>query len=299
MTRSVTFLRPTSVAEAVAMLAEHGEDAKVVAGSTALTIMLRQGLIEPAALVSIGRLADDGLRAITRDGDSLRIGALVTHRAVERDPLVRETVPVLAETFARVANIRVRNQATVGGVVAEADYASDPPAVLLALDAVIEVTGPDGAREVPVADFFLAFYTTALAPAELVTAVRVPIPPAGTHAVYHRFVTRSSEDRPCVGACGIARLGPDGRALDARLSIGAAAEVPQRFPELEAALIGTALEAADLRRIADGYAERIDTLDDMRGSAWYRREMVRVWGRRALESARDAARGWTATVPQA
>jgi carbon-monoxide dehydrogenase medium subunit len=296
MTRPVTFLRPTSVAEAVAMLAEHGDDAKVVAGSTALTIMLRQRLIEPAALVSIGRLGDDGLRSITRDGDALRIGALVTHRAVERDPLVRETIPVLAETFARVANIRVRNQATVGGVVAEADYASDPPAVLLALDAVIEVTGPEGPREIPVADFFVAFYTTALEPTELVIAVRVPIPPAGTHAVYRKFVTRSSEDRPCVGACGIVRLGPDGRAVDARLSIGAAAEIPQRFPELETDLAGTSLAEADLRRVADAYAERIDTLDDMRGSAWYRREMVRVWGRRALESARDAARGVAAPV---
>jgi carbon-monoxide dehydrogenase medium subunit len=268
----MAFLRPDTVAEAVGMLVEHGEDAKVVAGSTAITIMLRQRLIEPAALVSIGRLTDAGLRDIDLDGDQLRIGALVTHREVERDDTTRLTVPLLSRTFATVANVRVRNAATVGGVVAEADYAC-------------------GARRIAARDFFRAFYTTALEPTELVTSVRVPVPAAGTHGVYHKFVTRSSEDRPCVGAVGIVRLAGDGRtAVDARAAVAAAAETPQRFPELDASLIGTELADRDLRRVADAYAERIDTLDDMRGSAWYRREMVRVWVRRALESARDAAR---------
>jgi carbon-monoxide dehydrogenase medium subunit len=285
MTRPVAFLRPASVAEAVAMLEEHGEDAKVVAGSTAVTIMLRQRLIEPAALVSIGRLQDDGLRAIVRSDGALRVGALVTHRQVERDPVVREAIPVLAEAFSVVANIRVRNQATVGGLVAEADYASDPPCVLLALDAVIEATGPGGSREIPISEFFQAFYTTALDPAELVTGVRVPIPPPGTAGVYHKFVTRSSEDRPCVGACALVRLAPDGTATDVQVSVGAASETPQRYPDLEVTLIGRTLDEPALRAVADAYAERADPLDDLRGSAWYRREMVRVWVRRALESA--------------
>lgn len=289
MPRPIAFLRPASVAEAVAMLAEHGDDAKVVAGSTALTIMLRQRLIDPGVLVSIGRMEDPGLRTIVRDGDRLRIGALVSHRSVERDPAVREAIPVLADAFAKVANVRVRNQATVGGVVAEADYASDPPAVLLALDAEVEVTGPDGDRSIPIGEFFLAFYTTALEPAEVVTAVTVPIPAPGTHGVYHKFVTRSSEDRPCVGAVALARLNEDGTAADVRLAIGAAAETPQRHADLEAQLTGTTLADADLRAVAAEMSARTDTLDDMRGSAWYRKEMVRVWSRRALESARDAA----------
>jgi carbon-monoxide dehydrogenase medium subunit len=289
MTRPLTFLRPQSVAEAVDMLAEHGEDAKIVAGSTALTILLRQRLIEPAALVSIGRIQEPGLHEIAIDDGVLRLGALVTHRDVERSPIVREAIPVLAETFAKVANIRVRNAATVGGVVAEADYASDPPAVLLALDADIVATGPNGSRTIPASDFFLAFYSTALEPAEVVTEVRVPIPAPGTGAIYHKFVTRSSEDRPCVGAIGVVRLTADGTAEDVRAAVGAAAETPQRFPDLEAALVGKQLDDAALRTLADGYAERIDTLDDMRGSSWYRTEMVRVWVRRALESARDRA----------
>ena len=129
------------------MLEEHGEDAKVVAGSTALTIMLRERLIEPKALVWIGRLPEPELSSIEHAGGELRIGALVTHRDVERDATVKTVLPVVATTFGKVANVRVRNQATVGGVLAEADYASDPPALMLALDAQVDVRGPNGAPD--------------------------------------------------------------------------------------------------------------------------------------------------------
>ena len=132
MTRELAFLRPTSIAEACALLAEHGEGAKVVAGATALTIMLRKRLIDPAALVSIGAIP--GLASGPRRRHPA-LGALATHRQVERDPLVRRVLPVVADTFGKVANVRVRNAATVGGVMAEADYASDPPAVFVGLDA--------------------------------------------------------------------------------------------------------------------------------------------------------------------
>jgi carbon-monoxide dehydrogenase medium subunit len=288
----MAFLRPASIDEAIGMLEEHGEDAKVVAGSTALTIMLREKLIEPAALVWIGRLPEPELSSIAVDDGSLRIGALVTHRDVERDATVKSVLPVLADTFGKVANVRVRNQATVGGVLAEADYASDPPAVMLALDADVEVRGPNGARTIPMNEFTLSFYSTAIEPNEIVTGVRMPVLAAGTGAVYHKFVTRSSEDRPCVGVAGIVRLSPDGStAADVRVAVGAAAEIPQRFPDLEQELAGKALDDAAIRTIAEGYADRIDTLDDMRGSSWYRTQMVRVWVRRALEDARSAARG--------
>lgn len=287
MPQSPAFYRPRSVAEAVSLLAELGDDAKVVAGGTALTIMLRERLIAPGSLVWIGGLPDlDGIEV--RDGE-LRLGALVRHRDVERSPLVREHLPVLADAFGKVANVRVRNAATVGGVLAEADYASDPPAVFRALDAVVEVTGPDGTRDVAVEDFLVAFYQTALETAELVTAVRVPLLDAGTGAVYEKFVTRSSEDRPCVGVCAVVRLADDGTLADVRAAVGAAAEVPLRLRDAEAAALGAAPDAATFGRLADAYADAVDPLDDMRGSAWYRREMVRVWVRRALEHALEVA----------
>jgi carbon-monoxide dehydrogenase medium subunit len=201
---------------------------------------------------------------------------------------VRERIPVLADTFHKVANVRVRNVATVGGVVAEADYASDPPAVLLALDAQIEAQGPSGRRMIPANEFFLSFYTTSIEPNEIVTAVEVPVPAAGTFAVYEKFVTRSSEDRPCVGVIATVRM-DGGVVAEARVAVGAASEKPERFKDLEALATGKELTEELARSIAEGYAERIDTLDDMRGSSWYRTEMVKVWVRRALLHARDEA----------
>lgn len=284
------FYQPATLDEAIGLLERLGDEAKVVAGATALTIMLRQRLIAPSALVHIGRLP--GLDRIEIADGELVLGALVRHRDVERSPLVRERLPLLAHVFAVVANVRVRNVATVGGVLAEADYASDPPAAFLALDAVVEVAGPAGARRIPIDEFFVAFYETAIGPAEIVTGVRVPLLPPGTGAVYEKFVTRSSEDRPCVGVAAVARLAPDGTFADLRIAVGAAAETPQRFPDLEATAIGQPVDDALHRRIADGYAGRIEPLDDLRGSAWYRTEMVKVWVRRAIEHAlADAGAG--------
>jgi carbon-monoxide dehydrogenase medium subunit len=293
MPEPLRFYQPTTVDAAVGLLADLGDDAKVVAGATALTILMRQRLIAPAALVSIGSIP--GLDTIEVIDGQVHIGAMVRHRAVERSEAVRQTIPLLAETFAKVANVRVRNAATVGGVLAESDYASDPPAVLLALDAEVEVHGPNGARTIPIADFFVAFYETALESDEIVTGVRVPIPPAGSGTAYHKFVTRSSEDRPCVGAAALVRLAADGTSADLRVAVGAAAETPQRFRDVEALAAGQRLTPDLVSRIADAYADRIETLDDMRGSAWYRTEMVRVWVRRAIESALEAAAGSSAS----
>ncbi len=290
MSPSPAFHRPSTLEEALGLLDELGDEARVVAGSTAVTIMLCQRLIAPAALVSIGRLP--GLSGIRRGDGWLEIGALTTHREVETSPVVREAIPVLADTFAKVANVRVRNQATVGGVLAEADYASDPPAVLLALGAEVIARGSAGERTIPLDAFFKGFYETDLAPNEILTAVRVRVPAAGTGAVYEKYVTRSSEDRPCVGVIAALRFAGDGRAVeDLRVAVAAAAETPQRFPEVEATAVGQELSDALARSIADEYAGRIDTLDDLRGSAWYRTEMVRVWVRRAIEGAAVRANG--------
>jgi carbon-monoxide dehydrogenase medium subunit len=287
MRGSLVFYHPTTLQEAIGLLGEHGEEAKVVAGSTALTILMRQRLIAPSVLVSIGAIP--GLDGIEERDGAIRIGAMVRHRDVELSELVRARVPVLAETFGVVANVRVRNAATVGGVLAESDYASDPPAVFVALDAEIEVRGPGGERTIPARDFFVAFYETALEPNEIVTAIRIPIPVTGSGTAYHKFVSRSSEDRPCVGVAALVHLASDGTCADLRVAVGAAAETPQRFPNVEALAVGQTLTPELTGRIGDAYADAIDTLDDMRGSAWYRTEMVRVWVGRAIETATDAA----------
>lgn len=274
--------RPRTLDEAFLHLQAHAGAAKIVAGSTALTILLRQGFISPEALVSLDRIP--GLAAIEVSESEIRLGALVTHRAVELSPEVRRRIPALAHAFGVVANVRVRNVATVGGVLAEADYASDPPAVFVSLDAEVVVQGPGGERVIPAADFVRDFYETALEPNEIVTGVRVPLPKLRTRAVYEKFSTRSSEDRPCIGVAAVVRLAEDDRTCeDVRVVVGAVASTPQRFRDAERIAVGNAMTAQIATEIAEAYAERIDPLDDLRGSAWYRREMVRVWIRRALK----------------
>ena len=265
--RPVEWLAPSSLEEAAELRAGRGAEATVVAGGSFLGILMNQGFVEPSTLLSLGGVSD--LRGIyVRDGE-LCLGAMATHRRVERDFTVREGWPVLAEAFGLVASPRVRNQATVGGVLADADYASDPPAVLSALNARAVLRSPRGEREVPIDELILGFYETCIADDELLTEVRVP---AGVErAVYRKFRSRSSEDRPCV-AVAAARAGGTLRVV-----VGACAEVPQHYPDICA-------EASSADEVGARYAERMEPLSDSRGSADYRRRVVAVEVRRAVEA---------------
>ena len=289
MADQLSILQPASVAEATRLLSEFGADARIVAGATAVTLMLRQRLIAPRYLISLGAVSD--LTALQVDDHALTIGALVTHREMERNPLVREKWSVLAEAFASVANVRIRNAATVGGVLAEADYASDPPAVFAALNAEIHVSGPTGDRSIPAGEFFRGFYETALAPDEIITSVRVGELPERSGGVYEKYRSRSSEDRPCVGVAAIVQLAEDRETCtDLRVVVGAASERPVRLPHAEALPRGKPVTESLAREVADVYADQVDTLGDLRGSEWYRTQMVRVWVRRAVLRAADRAR---------
>jgi carbon-monoxide dehydrogenase medium subunit len=199
------------------------------------------------------------------DGE-LRLGAMVRHRAVERSDVVREGWPVLARAFSLVASPRVRNQATVGGVLADADYASDPPSMLAALNARTVLRGPGGDREVAVGELILGHYRTCIEADELLVEVRVP--PQPERATYRKFRSRSAEDRPCVSVAA-AR---DDEGL--RVVVGAVAGTPQDFPEL---CNGEPAE------VAAGYAERISPMSDARGSADYRKRVIAAEVRRAVE----------------
>ncbi len=276
---SFEFVQPETLSQALETLAQHGDEAKIIAGGTAVVLMLQQKLIAPAVLVSLGRLP--GLDYIRADAAGLHLGPLTPLRRIARSPLVREQFPALAQACAEVGNVRIQNQATLGGNLAEADYASDPPAVLLALDASVILTGSDGSRTLPLADFVLGFYTTALAPDEIITAIFVPTPPAGSRMTYLKYKSRASEDRPCVGVAALAAFEND-TCTDLRVAIGAACEVPRRLAEVEALARGQALSAGLIGDIAAGYAANIETLPDLRGSAWYKTEMVRVYVQRAL-----------------
>ncbi|MBX5449170.1 FAD binding domain-containing protein [Thermogemmatispora sp.] len=274
------WLAPTSLEEALELRARYGEEATVVAGGTFVGILMNQGLLQPAALLTLRQIPQLAYLRI-EDADAsgqplLRIGAMTTHRALERSPLVQRGWPVLAATFALVASPRVRNQATVGGVLADADYASDPPALLHALEASVVARSLQGERLIPVEELIIGHYETSLRPDELLTEVRVPRTMEG--AVYRKFRSRSSEDRPCVAVAAVRRRGR------LRVVVGAVAERPQYFPEICALAEGQApIEAALAREIGERYAAAIEPISDARGSAHYRRRVIAVEVRRALE----------------
>jgi carbon-monoxide dehydrogenase medium subunit len=244
----------------------------VLAGGTFLGILMNQGFIQPEALLSLGDIPElDRIDVV--DGE-LRLGAMATHRSVERDRAASGW-PVLQRAFSVVASPRVRNQATVGGVLADADYASDPPAMFAALGARAVLRSRAGTREVAMEELIVGHYATCIAPDELLVEVRVP--PAPERAVYRKFRARSAEDRPCVAVAAARGEGT------LRVVVGAVAEKPQSFPDICAPAGDGPLDRELATEIGRRYAERIEPIGDARGSAAYRRRIVAVEVRRALE----------------
>lgn len=279
------FLAPGSVAEAIAC-AEGFDECRYVSGGTAVVLMLNEGLIAPDALVSL-RCPDDGavLRRHGIEDGELVLGGGLSLTDVAASKVVRQHLPSLATACRSVGNLRVRNAATIGGNVAEADYASDPPPVLVNLDARFVVRGPDGERSVAAEDMFLGYLTTSLARNEVVTEVRVPVPEAGTQATYLKYSSRSFADRPCVGVA--AKLAMDDKAVRTLdVVVGATSGSPQRQRSVTESVVGHELTASAIDHLAAEYGQLTDVIDDVRGSARYRREMVCVLVGRALRTLR-------------
>jgi carbon-monoxide dehydrogenase medium subunit len=207
---------------------------------------------------------------------------MVTHRTVEQSATIRQSPwACVAECFGQVASPRIRNQATVGGVLCDADYASDPPTLLVALGARVRLQGTSGEREVLLADFIRDHYDTALADDELLVEALVPRPPA--HATYFKFRSRSSEDRPCVGVAVAAELDADGRCTNLRVVVGAVSGKPQEFPDACVIALGARMTIDVATEIGRRYAARASTLSDVRGSSAYRSRLIAVLVRRSLE----------------
>jgi carbon-monoxide dehydrogenase medium subunit len=268
------WIAPVTLDEALTVRGERGDEATVLAGGTFLVILMNQHLIAPEALLSLSAVR--GIDYIGEVEGELRLGAMARHRDIERSAVVREGWPVLAHAFSLVASPRVRNQATVGGVLADADYASDPPAVLAALGARAVLRSRRGTRTVAIGELILGFYETCIEPDELLVEVRVP--PCPVRAVYRKFRSRSREDRPCVAVA--AARGDDGL----RVVVGAVCDRPRELPDALALAGAGAPGPNETAEIARRYAREIDPLDDARGSSAYRRRIIEVEVRRALEA---------------
>jgi carbon-monoxide dehydrogenase medium subunit len=249
---------------------------------------MKQGLIEPGLIVDL--FAVPGLRELraTPDG-GLEIGALLSLRRIERDPHVLDLQPGLASTIRRVATVRVRNQATLGGNLAHADPAQDPPPMLLALDAEVRVVGPIGVRIVPLDQFFVDVFETILGPSDIVTAVQVPPLPPGSRVRYEKFLPRTVDDYATVSVAARIVVGDDGAISDARIALGAVGPVPARVPEAEALLVGRPLADIDFDALAAAGRDAADPVDDVRGGADYKRDMAGVWVARTVQRMLAAA----------
>jgi carbon-monoxide dehydrogenase medium subunit len=273
-------VEPTTVEEACSALSSDPEGARLIAGGTAVVVMLQQGLIAPSRIVSMDRLRE--LEGISATAGGLRIGARETLTDVARSSELRASAPALAGACGHVGNVRVRNAATLGGNVAEADYASDPPTVLACLGATCTVQASSGRRSLPVRDLITDFYTTTLERDEIITEVVVPAREPGERSIYLRYLSRSSEDRPCVGVAARARFDPGGSVDALDVAVGAVAGTPRMHPDVTQTALGQRLDDRVIDEVADGFADVVDPLDDVRGSSWYRRKVIAVLVRRAL-----------------
>jgi carbon-monoxide dehydrogenase medium subunit len=280
---------PDSLAGVLAELQEAGDEGKAIAGGTALVILMMQRLVRPRRLIGLRRVA--GLDRIEIADGRIRIGALATHRDIETSPVIRTRLPVLAETLSRVATLRIRNVATIGGCLAHADPNQDPPVTLLALDARVRIAGPQGERQSPLDEFFLDYYQTALRPGELVVAVDVPLPAPGSASAFHKFLPRTADDYATVAVAAAITLTPEGVCREARIGLGAVGPTPLRARDAETILIGERLSDRLLAAAAEAARRIVDPVADPRGSAEYKRQMAGVFVHRALRGAWDRAAG--------
>ena len=277
--RRFELLEPRSLAEACRLLADDDE-AKPIAGGTALLTLIKHGIFVPRTLVNLKKIPDAG--AISYDPQKgLRIGGLATIYDVESSPAVRRHFPLLSDACHVVANIRIRNMATIGGNLAHGDYQSDPPTVLIALDSRVELISRTGKRELKLADFLRGSYETALEGGELLSAVVIPPPPSGLRGTYIKFTTGSSEERPCAGVAVMARMN-DGVCRELRLVVGAVSPRPIRIESGEQMARGEKLSTELIERIAMEARRIVEPIDDLRGPADYKRHIVGVLVRRAV-----------------
>ncbi|SFK36509.1 FAD binding domain-containing protein [Geodermatophilus ruber] len=263
-------VRPGTVEDAVAALVEHGDDAKILAGGHSLLPLMKLRLAMPSVLIDIGRIP--GLSYVRVEGDEVAIGAGTRHHELEKDPVAQAEVPILPYVASQVGDPQVRHRGTIGGTVAHSDPASDLPTALLALGGSVVAQGPDGRRSIPVTEFWLGFFETALEPDELVVELRVPR--TGSAGWGYEKFTRRANDWPIVAAA----------AVEGRVALANMAGAVVRATATEEALA----RGASIEEAAALAAEGTSPSADMHADAEYRQHLARLLTRRALEKAAGA-----------
>ncbi len=287
--RNFEYLEPKSIAEACGLLKRYAGEARPYAGGAYLSIVMKQGLLEPKALVNIKKI--EALKEIRRDPtEGLILGALVTHREIETSGVVRQSFPILCEVEKEVANIRVRNVGTVGGNLASGEPLTDLAQVLISLDARVKIVGASGERAIPLEELFVDFYQTSLADDEILTHVVVPPLPAGSGVEYIRFSSSSVVDKPCVGVSVRITLDPEKKVCrDVRVVLGCVGPTPIRARKAERILTGKPLRSDLTEEAARSAARECSPVSDLRGSERYKRAIVSTLVKRAADRAHERA----------
>ena len=287
--KNFELVEPATLDEAVALLDPDDAAVRAIAGGTALMLMMKARLFQPVRLVSLRRV-NGALRGVRRnERGGLTVGAMTTLTELERSPDIAAAVPVMSRALKTLSNVRIRNVATLGGHLAHGDPHMDLPPILLTLGARVRAVSRRGERWIDIADLFVGYYQVAVARDELIADIEVLAQPAGVHAWYEKFAALSADDWPSVGVAVWYRTEAD-RIAEVRVAVSAATERPLRVAAAETALLGAAPTPQAFADAADAAADAIDPVADIRGSAAYKREMVRVHTRRALA---QAARGTT------
>jgi carbon-monoxide dehydrogenase medium subunit len=280
---SFEYYAPRSLSDAVKFLAEHRDDVKIISGGQSLLPLMKMRLSKPGYVVDIGRIP--GMDTITEEGDHFVVGALVTHAEIEDSDILKLKCPLLPQTATTIADVQVRNRGTIGGSIAHADPAGDWPATIMALDAEIQVTGPNGARWVQCSEFFLGLLMSVLEPDEIVTAIKVPITGRDKTA-YQKAAPRSSG----FAVTGVAvRLAVDAAGTCSRAAIGitGVTDKAYRAERTEQMLTGKKLEASIIEQAASESTRNIEVIEDINGSSEYRAHLTHVYVARAIDEARS------------
>lgn len=281
------YVDPGTVAEAVALLKEHGFDAKILAGGQSLMPLLNMRLARPAVVVDINQIPE--LAEIKVEGNTLVLGAMVRQHRLEEESIIRETVPLLAEVAEHIGHIQIRHRGTVGGSLVHADPAAELPAAALVLDVEFVVEGPAEQRTIPVSEFFYGYLTTAVAPDELLVAIRIPIPEPGTGWGFQE-VARRHGDFAMAGAATLVNLDEAGRVRWAKVAVTGVAGAALRVEAMESALAGQVPTPELLAEVSKLAAEVVET-EDMHATLAYRQTAVATMAERALTLAVNRAAG--------
>lgn len=277
-----SYHRATSVHEALTLLQQHADTGKLLAGGHSLLPVMKLRLAQPEHIIDISGI--DALREITIERHSVTIGALVSHHELATNEKLADQVPLIAQMANVVGDQQVRNLGTIGGTLAHADPAADYPAGMLALEVTVLAIGPNGDREIPIDEFFQGFLTTALAPDELITGIRVPLPPGRTTSAYEKLANPAS-GYATVGVAAVVTRDDAGSIEDIRVGITGASDIGWRATATENALRGTSPDAATIKAAASSATDGVDMLEDKHAPAAYRARVTRNMVRRAIERA--------------